>query len=188
MINFNNQKPQKILGKCLYNAWKIDVYKELVRCVKNGENVDRDKYKGFYRFRKSNKKILWYDKYFSLLAEQTKTNRGFQELLEILNATDGGVDPSYVSKLMATANPDLPIWDSNVLRNMGYDKEWNSVSGKDKTIRIKKAVEIYEKIKKETKEFLKTDECKALIDEFDNVMPKSGISRMKKLDFVLYGL
>ena len=89
----------------------------------------------------------WQNRYYKLLEEQTKDKKTFGELLHLLHGVDNSVEVSFASKLIATVCPEEPIWDKYVLKNLGFDKEWNKANGLCYGERIKVAVKIYEGIK-----------------------------------------
>ena len=55
-------------------------------------------------------------------------------LNEIYQKT-GNIEGSFTSKLLATINPNLPIWDQYVLKNIGLKVKETS---KEEKIKIKK--------------------------------------------------
>lgn len=89
----------------------------------------------------------WQNRYYKLLEEQTKDKKTFGELLHLLHGVDNSVEVSFASKLIAAVSPEEPIWDRYVLKNLGFDKEWNKADGLCYGERIKVAVKIYEGIK-----------------------------------------
>jgi hypothetical protein len=91
------------------------------------------------------------------------------------------VEASFSSKLVATINPDLLIWDSIVLNHLG--KKAQAYYRKD---RLKETVILYEEIAEWYERFMKTEEAKGVIQIFDEVYPNLGLTEIKKVDFVLW--
>lgn len=138
-------------------------------------------YKGFYRVRQ--KPADWYACYFNLLAEQREKNRTLKELLEIMYENTGEVHPSFCSKLIATMNPDKPIWDKYVLQWLGFVGD----GPKDPRDKIAYFAGIYSQIEKELNEHMSDKNVLQALDEFDRLIPQGrNISKMKKLDFMLW--
>ncbi|MBK6894975.1 MAG: hypothetical protein IPH06_00070 [Alphaproteobacteria bacterium] len=76
-------------------------------------------YKGFYRVRQ--KAEAWYQAYFGLMQECRSQRPEFAEILEELRLRLGSnrCEASFASKLVATLNPDRPVWDRYVLKSPG---------------------------------------------------------------------
>ena len=91
------------------------------------------------------------------------------------------VEPSFSSKLVATINPKLPVWDQQVLKNLKLkaplygDKE-----------RLNKTKKLYDSIKEWYRDYLNTIEGRKKVTEFDQRFPNSGISNIKKIDLILW--
>ena len=91
------------------------------------------------------------------------------------------LEPSFASKMLATINPDMPIWDSRVLTALKLDKEWEGKRSPEH------AIEIYESICEQYREFETTEKCDECVREFDSWVPKyEWISTTKKIDFLLW--
>lgn len=77
----------------------------------------RKAYKGFYRMRQISK--TFYDANYDFL-EANKNRRGvtFGEVLGHHKRETGRMEASFSSKLAATINPKIPIWDQYVMKNM----------------------------------------------------------------------
>ena len=86
--------------------------------------------------------------------------------------------------MLATINPEMPIWDSIVLKNLGF-----KINGKTKEEKFSNAVVLYDDICKWYQQFKKTDEAKRMIESFDLAFPKYRfISQTKKIDFILWAM
>ncbi len=91
------------------------------------------------------------------------------------------VEPSFVSKMLAVICNDLPIYDSEVVRKLGFSE----VNG---DLNIAKAN--YKKIIDRYKNFLKTEEAKQTAKLFDEFFPsyKKEFSTIKKIDYFLWSM
>ena len=104
-----------------------------------------------------------------------------QVITEIYNKT-GRIEASFTSKLLASIDTDKPIWDKYVLENLGLVP-----SGKNPHERIENACKIYDALTKWYYNFLRSDEGKKCIMEFNKKMPDySWISNTKKIDFLIW--
>lgn len=92
-------------------------------------------------------------------------------------------EASFASKMLATLNPDKPIWDSRVLKFLGLKPVGKSDSDRQDSI-----IEIYGKIEGWYKEYLKTAEARENIRIFDEMLPGySWLSDTKKIDYIIWG-
>jgi len=82
-------------------------------------SADREfqrRFAGFYRVRRGE---AWRRTFFEILQNHKGTNLAFSTALGQLARATGRVEASFASKLVATINPDQPVIDSVVLRNVG---------------------------------------------------------------------
>ena len=133
-------------------------------------------YNGFYRMRQ--RPTDFYKTYFAFL-EQNKDNSDltFEEILPHLYEKTGSIHASFSSKLLATVNPDMPIWDKFVLQNLGlrtpyyYEKD-----------RIQKTVQLYQRIC----DWYESEQATEKLQVFNELFPNVDISNVKKIDFILW--
>lgn len=161
------------LEKYLYimnTLFKVDVSMDL---------EFRKRYNGFYRMRQRN--ADFYNEYFDYMEKNKLKEITFSEVLKHFYYRFGRIEASFSSKLVATINPKLPVWDIYVLQNLGLKKPtYSSKERLDKTIDLYSAiVEWYEK-------FLLTDDAKRLIEMFDNKYKNVEITDVKKVDLILW--
>ena len=167
-------------------------------------------YKNFYKMQRfcSNE---FTDVYFSFLEKHKNSNSKptFIDALKYLYDTgkrrkDGKLvyEFSFVSKLLATLDPNLPVWDQNVLSKFGKknpaiyipkakrkDETIEERKEKAKTRRIKKAEKIYNDLTEWYKYFIESYEGINWIKEFDDKYPNySNITSTKKIDLILWSL
>lgn len=162
----------------------IDKYNEIMDQVNTPHFCDPDfrkLYNGFYRLRQ--KPAAWYEVYYDIFLNCRNNPKTFQEvLMEMYNRT-GEIHPSFCSKLIATLNPDMPIWDQYVLQWLGI----NLNNPKDDHERINYYAEIYTQIKDEYNEHLSDKNIVNALEEFDRLIPDgAGLTNIKKLDFMLW--
>ena len=136
-------------------------------------------YNGFYRVQR--RKPEFYAFYYSLL-EKYKTQRvSFSDILQEIYCNTHRVEASFSSKMLSVIDPSHPVWDKYVLTNLSirapyyYDRN-----------RIQKIIDIYDEIVSWYTSFLKTTEAKTLIQKFDTYYPNTGITDLKKIDFIIW--
>lgn len=182
--------PDTLIGDCLETAFKLKTYIEIMDRVKSSNFKDdpefRKMYNGFYRVRQRSSE--WYDTYFSIMERQSTDNLSFKEILHIMYKHGGNVEVSFVSKLMATIDPQLPIWDKYVLKNLDMTKEWEKFSSADIDKKIEKAADIYKEIEDKYRSFMESTNGKLCIAKFDKALPlyKDKITDIRKIDFMLW--
>ncbi|RYF85774.1 MAG: hypothetical protein EOO00_13840 [Chitinophagaceae bacterium] len=139
----------------------------------------RTRFKGFYRVRRNEE---FCNLYFGLL-ERNKTNKSFS-FMDVLSELCplGKLEASFSSKLIATINPEMPVWDTEVLKHMNGELEID-VHSED---RIQAAGAKYAAMINWYQMKVHSSEGKTIVAEFDRRFPASGISDVKKIDLVLW--
>ena len=117
------------------------------------------------------------------ILEKNKRNQNlrFEEVLLSLQKT-GRIEASFTSKLLATINPHLPVWDKKVLFHLSDKLAISAYTGdlvKDCVIKYNSMVNYY-------REFIKAEEGTAIIKSFQEKHPDAPITDLKKIDFVLW--
>lgn len=190
METIMNINPNSVIGDCLENAFGLKTYMRIMKYVSADDfratPEFRKLFNGFYKVQRKTQK--WYDCYYELMEEQKTEPRTFSEILVELNSINLSVETSFASKLIATINPDFPIWDQYVLRNLGFEREWEKCRSCPTDERIEKAVEIYERIQSLYAEFELSADGKACIAAIDSALPlyAEKLSNTKKIDFILW--
>lgn len=128
-------------------------------------------FNGFYRMRQ--RSVSYYKDFYSYL-EANKSNQfiTFQEILEYLFQNSGRVEASFSSKMLATIRPEIPIWDTRVLANLGIKPPYS----RDKK-RLQKIVVCYDQIC----QWYAADSHTELVPDFNATYPEWDITNTKKL-------
>jgi hypothetical protein len=138
------------------------------------------KYNAFYRVRQRNEN--WYRVYYQFMEDQKGHNISFTEVLHYFKMKLGRYEPSFSSKLLATHNPDMPVWDVHVQSNIDLKPPPYYSSKK-----FELAQSAYQKIQAWYKDFECSPEGEKIINMFDNLIIESKfITNTKKIDFVLW--
>ncbi len=163
----------------------LEKYIEIMELLhKTDVSTDKDfqkKYNHFYRMRQRTSQ--YYQIYFDYMEQQKSKAKSlsFRDILLHIKNETNRCEASFSSKLLATLNPDMPVWDSNVLTNLGI-KQIPSYA-KD---REQKIADVYEQICLWYDEFLKSDEASLVLQIFDEMFPNVNITNTKKVDFFLW--
>ena len=138
------------------------------------------KFNAFYRVRRNE---VWRKKFYEIMAScRKKGNASFGEILLRLYQATGQIEASFGSKMLATVNPDMPIWDSNVLKCLQLQ-----LKGKTPELKMSNAVVLYDRICRWYTRFLQTEEAKTMLERFDLEFPEfQTMTNIKKIDFVLW--
>ena len=136
-------------------------------------------YDGFYRVRRN---ASWRKVYFDYFQSVKNSNVTFKDIITHMYEEKGTIEASFSSKMLATINPDIPIWDQYVLKKLGIEQKYY-YSNKDQ--QLKDAIENYDKIV----EWYKNKVTEDYIKEFDDNFPNyKQISSTKKVDWLLWGI
>lgn len=151
-----------------------------VNNVDVSKNTDFQRaFNGFYRIRQ--RKQEFYEKYYTFMESSKANSPTFENTLLYLYNEFGRIEPSFSSKLVATINPNLPIWDSVVLKNLNLrPPQYYSKN------RVEKTIDIYNKIIEWYDNFMVTSQGKKIIQLFKETYPESNITDIKKIDLVLW--
>jgi hypothetical protein len=137
------------------------------------------KYNGFYKVRQREEKF--YLTYYSYMEVCKSKGTDFEKTLRYLYSKLNRIEASFSSKLVATINSEMPIWDVYVLKNL--DKKTPSQYSKT---RLEDTINLYKEIVKWYSVFVKTNDGEEMIKIFDQNYPSNSISNTKKIDFILW--
>ena len=160
-----------------------DVEKDL-----NFQTVFRD----FYKMNLARKSQEWYKMFFSTLQlEKHNSAISFCSVLEKVFEWAKKfektirVESSFCSKLVATINPNLPVWDQKVLANL----DLTSPSDQDSEKRLRHCIKVYSCLKTWSEKAIQEDCFEEWKKRFDGSFPQfQCFTDMKKLDLFLWQL
>ncbi len=192
-MKVNIEKVEDVLMKSLEDACGLTAYK-LVLDKNNINSGDYQKnFTNYYRVRRD---ASWLEKFYKFLeSNKDNTSITFREILIELsswkhnikksksnpNGVGTTVEASFASKLLATINPNYPIWDSQVVRALNITLEGND--------KIESYVNAYNDLTKTIKEYIESEDGKIAIELFDKQFPNyTWVSNYKKIDFYLWNI
>ena len=154
------------------------IQKNLINTNVSLDRIFQRKFIYFYKIRRNQE---WLKYYFSLL-EYAKNNKiYFENALEYIFEKTRRYEASFISKLIATIEPELPVIDKFVLRNVGLRLP-NALAEN----RMARIIEIYEELKNIFIEFLNTEKGDYLVKKFDESFRWANVTNTKMIDFVLW--
>ena len=138
------------------------------------------KFNAYYRVRQ--RPAEWYAEYFSAMQRWKGSKPTFADVLDHLNQSLDKYEPSFASKLVATLDPNQPIWDKHVLKNTSTRQpSYTSIH------KVEQAKVAYQDIQSWYRQFLCSDDGKLVVSVFDREVPEHGkITSLKKVDFWLW--
>lgn len=163
----------------------FDKYKKIMEWVRKTDvSSDRDfqrTFNSFYRVRRNEE---WRKAYYDLFEKLKRSNPSFEQIIRTIYESTGNIEASFSSKMLATINADMPIWDRYVVQNLCLE-----LKGKTKEAQLNCAVALYGQMKDWYRNFLNTENGRNCIAEFDKILPGyTWMSDVKKIDFFLWSL
>ena len=166
--------PGQILQVQLSRSLGLDKYAKIIHGDLQSPAVQR-LFNGYYRVRRNDQ---WRQIYYELFRKAKSERYSFAQIITALYQATGNVEASYSSKMLATIDPNQPIWDQYVLHNLGL-----VLTGKTQKEKLDNAILLYGEIDRWYREFLETDDGRECIRTFDRWLPSySWITSVKKID------
>ena len=151
----------------------------LITDVSINEDFQRT-FNGFFRMGRRTE--AYYKDYYQYLQQHKDIGISFSKALTYFYQKHGKLEMSFVSKMVAIVNPVFPIWDSVVTKgHFGITAPY--ANAKD---RLHKGIEKYEHYCRCYDAYMQSTSAKEKIAEFERVFPRTDISDVKKLDFMLW--
>lgn len=144
--------------------------------------ADREFQTMFNRFYRVRRNAEWRSAFYALFQLEKSMRRTFGDVLGALHGSTGRVEASFASKLVASVNPDMPVIDAFVLKNLGLRLPRPGPAA-DRLVRV---VELHSRIRGIYDEYLRTDAGHDLVARFERTYPDKAVTRTKMLDFVLW--
>jgi hypothetical protein len=167
----------------------LDKYEAIMKLYKKSIQISssddfQSSFRNFYRMNLAGFSSDCNKEYFKLL-DKARVNEkiDFKFILQRLYEKSGKKHFSFTTKLLATVNPNLPVWDSKVRKYLKYRFD---LKFKDSFRDVDSCEQEYDRFCAWFKNFLKSDEATKLINEFDKKMPNVKITKMKKIDLMFW--
>jgi hypothetical protein len=139
----------------------------------------RKRFNAFYKVCRNRR---WQDGFFDLLEGMKRARTvSFDDVLDTLYGATGRVEASFASKLVATLDPDMPVIDSMVLRNLNLRLPAFGTEQRSSGVK-----ELHRALVTSFAEFLKTENGRYLVRRFRETYPTANITETKMLDLVLW--
>lgn len=143
----------------------------------------RRTFNGYYKMQRRSKD--WYDYFFGLLeAKKNSPTATFEDILTEVYRMKRRIEASFCSKLLATIQPDKPVYDKHVRENLQLDipKPTDSADR-----RLDGFISMYARLEEQIEHLIRLQKFQALRDAFDRAFPAyTHFSDVKKLDLLLW--
>ena len=176
---------KRVIETRIAESMGFDKYKQIMETVRTTDvsmdPVFQRAFNAFYRVRRN---AEWRKKYYDLFETSKDSNPSFESIVRTMYETTGNIEASFSSKMIATINPDMPIWDRYVVQNLCLE-----LKGKTKEDQLTCAVDLYDQIVSWYESFLKTENGRECLTEFNRILPGYvWMSDVKKIDFYLWSI
>jgi hypothetical protein len=136
------------------------------------------RFAGFYRVRRDS---AWRRVYFNILEGRKATQLPFGEALRLLEQGTGRIEASFASKLVATIDPQQPVIDSVVFKNLDLRLPARSMPD-----RISQLEDVYRRLSAWYHQQLATTQGREVVAMFRAAYPGAKVTDIKALDLVLW--
>ena len=184
------------MKRCLFEGCSLHLYEKTLTI----NATDKEYQKNFNHYYRMRRDASWLDAFYAYM-DENKNNKDitFEKILRYLSDIEHTVrqskknptgkaktvEASFASKMLATINPDHPIWDSQVMAALGKRID-DKLDTEDK---IKACIRIYQEIEDEVASFINSPDGQECIALFDQMFPDGKrFSDFKKIDFYLWNL
>lgn len=176
---------KKVIETRIAESMGFDKYKQIMETVRKTDvSTDLDFQRTFNAFYRVRRNAVWRKAYYDLFEASKDNNPSFESIIGTMYEATGNIEASFSSKMLATINPEMPIWDRYVVQNLSLD-----IKGKTKEDQLKCAVNLYDKMINWYDGFLRTANGRDCIVVFDRVLPGYvWMSDVKKIDFYLWSI
>lgn len=173
--DFQRQAVIRFLALEKYNYIREELYK----CDVSKDEIFQKRFNSFFRVRRNE---TWRKKFYKYFEKnKNNTNITFDIIVKDLLLETGNIEASFSSKLLSTINPNMPIWDQYVLKNLGLE-----VEGKDKQERLDSTIKVYNDIIRIENDMLKQQDVKEAVRELKEEFKEYNLSDIKALDYLLW--
>lgn len=177
--------PYKVIEDQLVTSFGLDKYSFIMNRFREVDvSKDGDFQRVFNSFYKVRRNLEWRQKYYAFFKNNKGRQIDFADIITWLYNQTGNVEASYSSKILSTLDPNRPIWDQYVLKNLNF--KHTSHNQYEKMVN---AIKVYSAIENWYSEFLQTNNAAECITAFDEVFPAyTWVTNIKKIDFFLWSM
>lgn len=185
-------KFQEIEKEIIKKAFSLDKYLKTLEIDKINSNNKEDfetyqtNFNAFYKIRRNES---WRKVYYEFL-EKNKNNKDitFEDIITYLykNTEEHNIEASFASKLLATINPNKPIWDENVLEYVIKEDRIKKFDDKKEKEKLEDTIKIYNDIEEKYKEYLNDKSIIRIIKKIKKILNEDKLTDTKILDYIIW--
>lgn len=190
----NITNPKAVMIRSLEVACAFDAYLKTQELHNTDVSTDIEYQKNYNSYYKVRRDQNWLKEYYDFM-ENHKNDEdiSFEKILRKIssvphkakNGTIKSIEASFASKMLATINPNYPIWDSQVVRALDISIDPTLIG----EAKIMAYVDAYTKLTREIGDFIKTTEGQMCIKQFDATFPNlTYLNPFKKIDYYLWNI
>ena len=175
-----------LVGEIFSQRFGLYKYEKIMKNVKlSNVSIDKEFQKNFNHYYQVRRDEAWRKTYYELFEDiKNESDLQFKDIITCLHKKTGNVEASFSSKLLATINPDMPIWDQHVLNNLSL-----KLKGKTKDEKLLNAINLYNEMIILYKEYLKTDNAKESVNLFKSLVPNfQWLTDTKIIDYLIFSI
>lgn len=144
---------KRVIETRIAESMGFDKYKQIMETVRKTDvSTDLDFQRTFNAFYRVRRNAEWRKVYYDLFETVKDSNPPFESIIRTIYEATGNIEASFSSKMLATINPDKPIWDRYVVQNLCL-----SMKGKTKEDQLECAVDLYAQMVRWYDRFLQTE-------------------------------
>lgn len=151
------------------------------RFWKRSVDCDQEFQRRFNDFYKVRRNLKWRKIFYNLLEKAKVQSHSFPEVLIQIREKTDRLEASFVSKLIATLNPEKPIIDKFVLTNFNLALPYHYESNRESKI-----IQVYDDLCRKYDDFMAHEIAKVICDKFRRKYPWAHITDIKRVDLVLW--
>lgn len=174
------------VASALEKAWRLPLYAEVVeQAWQIDVSLDARFQRQFNRFFVVRRNATWREEYYAMFErEKREAAPNFERVVRELYGRTGSIEASFASKMVAVLDPNMPIWDSIVLKRLGLKPRMHASA----EVRLTDATRVYGEICQWYERYLPTRDAAENLALFDRMLPKyASFTPTKKIDFLLWG-
>ena len=153
---------KKVIETRIAESMGFDKYKQIMEMVRKTDvSIDQDFQRTFNAFYRVRRNAEWRKAYYDLFEKAKSTSPSFEFIIRVMYDVTGNIEASFSSKMLATINADMPIWDRYVDQNLCLN-----IKGRTKEDQLNCVIELYDQMISWYAEFLQTKNGKDCVRNY----------------------
>jgi len=108
---------KKVIETRISESMGVDKYKQIMEMVRKTDvSSDLEFQRTFNAFYRVRRNVEWRKAYYDLFEKVKCSSPSFESIIRTMYEATGNIEASFSSKMLATINSDMPIWDRYVIQ------------------------------------------------------------------------